>query len=281
MAMKNILVPVDFSKDSINALEHAIVIANKVKANLRIIHVRKDKNYDEPFIIHGKEKEYGKTVQEFCKDIIKEYQPKYKGGGNFDYLVRVGKIYKVITDQAILDKSFLIMMGTHGVSGFEELWLGSNSYRVVGKAPCPVITVRHGFKRKKISKIILPIDAHRETRVKVPFTVELAAPFGAEVHVISVRTTNKAEIIKRLKNYVTQTSEYLEKRNIKVVKDDIKGSSIADITYTYGVHVGAELISIVSNERGTPVNMTISTTAQQMVNHSPIPVLSIHPDYIK
>ncbi len=73
--------------------------------------------------------------------------------------------------------------------------------------------------------------------------------------------------------------EYLEKRNITVIRDDIKGSNLAEITYTYGVHHGADLISIVSNQRGTPVNMPISTTAQHMVNHSPIPVLSIHPDY--
>ena len=44
--MKSILVPIDFSKDSMNALEHAIAMANKVKANIRIVHVRKDKNYD-------------------------------------------------------------------------------------------------------------------------------------------------------------------------------------------------------------------------------------------
>ena len=86
--MKSILVPVDFSKDSINALEHAISIANQVKASIRILHVRKDKNYDEPFIIRGKEQEYGKTVEEFMDDIVKENKPRYKGEGDFDYVYR-------------------------------------------------------------------------------------------------------------------------------------------------------------------------------------------------
>ncbi|MDX2443735.1 MAG: universal stress protein [Bacteroidales bacterium] len=277
--MKNILVPVDFSKDSINALKHAIAIANKLKASLRILHVRKNKNYDSPFVIEGKENEYAKTVVEFCDNLVSTYKPKYKGKGTFDYLIRVGKIYKIITEQAELDNASLIVMGTHGVSGFEELWLGSNSFRVVGKSPCPVITVRNGFKKDKISKIVLPIDANRETRIKVPYTADLAEAFNAEVHIISVRTTERADIVKRLKNYATQASDYLEKRNITVIRDDIKGSNLAEITYTYGVHHGADLISIVSNQRGTPVNMPISTTAQHMVNHSPIPVLSIHPDY--
>jgi len=277
--MKNILVPVDFSKDSINALKHAIDIANKLKASVRILHVRKSKNYDLPFVIDGKENEYAKTVVEFCDDLLQKFKPKYKSKGTFDYLIRAGNVYKVITEQAELDNASLIVMGTHGVSGFEEFWLGSNSYKVVCKALCPVITVRNGFKDSKISKIVLPIDANRETRVKIPYTAELASAFNAEVHVISVRTTERSDIVKRLKNYAEQASEYLKKRNIAVVRKDIKGSNLAEITYTYGVHQGAQLISIVSNQRGTPVNMPISSIAQHMVNHSPIPILSIHPDY--
>jgi len=279
--MKSILVPIDFSRDSVNALEHAIFLANKLNSNLRIIHVRKDKNYDQPFIIEGKEKAYSKTVEEFCQEVLGLYRPKYKGTGYFNYVIKTGKIYKAIVDQALKDSSYLIVMGTHGVSGFEEFWLGSNSYRVVCKSPCPVLTVRNGFKKTNISKIILPIDAHRETRVKVPITAELAGALGAEVHVVSVRITARKDIMKRLKNYTLQTADYLKKLNIPVVVSSLKGSSISDITYTYAVHNKAELITIVSNQRGTPVNMNISTNAQQMVNHSPIPVLSIHPSYLK
>jgi len=279
--MKSILVPIDFSKDSMNALEHAIAMANKVKSHIRIIHVRKDKNYDEPFIIKGKEKAYGSTVDDFCKELVNQFKTKYNGGGKLDYLIKVGKIYKVISDQAIKDKAFVIVMGTHGVSGFEEFWLGSNSYRVVCKAPCPVITVRHGFKKKSINKIVLPIDAARETRKKIPFTADLAAALEAEVHVLSVRTTQRADIKKRLNNYVKQIGDYFEKKGIKTVTEELHGSNIADLTTAYGVHAGAELIAIMSNQRGTPLNMHISSTAQQMVNHSPIPILCIHPSYLK
>ena len=105
--------------------------------------------------------------------------------------------------------------------------------------------------------------------------------FLAEVHVVSIRTTKKADIIKRLDNYVKQIGDYLEKRGIQVVKENLYGSEISDLTASYGVHVGAELIAMMSNQRGTPLNMSISTAAQQMVNHSPIPVLSIHPSYLK
>jgi len=281
--MQNILVPVDFSKDSMNALNHGIYLANIFNQSLRIIHVRKDKNYDLPFVLKDKDKdkEYAKTTEEFCEEIVNKYKAKYQGGGDFDFVIRTGRIYKGITEQAEKDGSLMIVMGTHGISGFEEFWLGSNAYRVVCKAPCPVMTIRHGFRKKKIKKIILPIDARQDTRVKVPFTCELAQALKAEVHVIDVRETNARDVIARLNRYANQSAEYLEKRGVKTVRDSFKGSNVADLTIAYAVHVGAELISMVSNHRGNPMRMYLSSEAQEMVNHSPIPVLSVHPSYAK
>ncbi len=277
--MKNILVPIDFSKDSMNAFLHSILFANTLKANLRLIHVRKNKDYDEPFVLAGPDSGYGKTVEEFCQSIVSRYLQIYNGGGKLDFIIKKGKIYKAIIEQAEKDKTDLIIMGTHGISGFEEFWLGSNAYRVVSKASCPVLTIRNGFKKKIITKIVLPIDAHRETRQKIPFTVELAKEFDAEVHVVDVRSTERKDIKKRLNNYADQAMHYVMEHGVKGVRNSKVGSNIADITIAYAVHANADMIAMVSNQRGTPVNMHLSTTAQQMVNHSPLPILSIYPDF--
>jgi len=279
--MQNILVPVDFSKDSINALEHALKLANVFNLSLRIVHVRKEKSYDAPFVLKGKEKEYTRTTEEFCDEIVQKYRRQYKGSGRFDFVIRSGRIYKAITDQAEKDQSLMIVMGTHGISGFEEMWLGSNAYRVVCNAPCPVMTIRYGYRKRTISKIVLPIDARQDTRVKVPFVSSLAKAFRAEVHVVDMRVTSAKDVIARLKRYADQSAEYLEKRGIKTVRDSFKGSSIADMTVAYAVHTEADLIAIVSSHRGNPLGMYLSSEAQDIVNHSPIPVLSVHPAYAK
>ncbi|MBA7580854.1 hypothetical protein ES708_22749 [subsurface metagenome] len=271
--MKKILVPVDFSKDSMHALKYSLVLATKVGASIKIIHVRKEKDYAHPFLLKGVEAEYEKTVEDFCKMLIENY----KNGQNLDFVIAWGKIHMKITEHAQKNETDLIIMGTHGVSGFEEFWIGSNSYRIICQAQCPVLTIQYGFTKKKITKIILPIDAYGETKQKVPFTTELAVMLGSEIHIVEVRSTNEAGIKKRLKKYADQVYDYVTKRNIITVRDSLYGSSISDITIAYAVNVGAELISIVTSQRGTPVNMRLSTIAQEMVNHSPIPVLSIHP----
>ncbi len=275
--MKNILVPVDFSKGSMHAMEYAIKMVNKIGGDLRILHVRKLKSYDRPFILKGSEKSYSKTVDEFCNEIMHHYLELYEGKGNFDYVITSGKIYRNVIDEAKKLDAGLVVMGTHGVSGFEELWLGSNSYRVVSKASCPVLTIRHGFKRKDVKKIILPIDIYKNTRQKVPVVAELAEKFKAEVHVVDVRTSDRKDIINRLKKYGDQAFEYIDKQGIKAKRKSIKGSEIADAIIAYGCHNNADLIAISKLDRGTPGNQSISSSAQQMVNHSPIPVLSITP----
>lgn len=277
--MKKVLVPVDFSKDSINAFEKALYLANKSKSDLRIIHVRKSKDYDQPFVLKGTEQNYGKTVIDFCDKIIEDYKDQYKGGGKFDYVIEHGKIFHAISAQATRDKTDLIVMGTHGVSGFEEFWVGSNSYKVVCKAPCPVLTVRHGFARKSIKKVMLPIDAHKETRQKVPFMVDMANFLDAEVHIVDVRSTNRTDIKSRLTRYADQAEKFFFERGLKTIRSSEHGSSIVDIAIAYAVGNQIDIISIVTNQKGTPVSLGISTNAQQMVNHCPIPVLSIQPKF--
>ena len=275
--MKNILVPVDFSKGSMHAMEYAIKMVNIIGGDLRILHVRKSKSYDQPFILKGSEKSYSKTVDEFCNEILDHYNEQYKGKGAFDYVISTGKIYRNVIDEAEKMGAGLVVMGTHGVSGFEELWVGSNAYRVVSKASCPVLTIRHGFKRKDIKKIIMPIDVYKNTRHKVPVIAELAKMCKAEVHVLDVRTSDRKDIIYRLKKYGDQAFEYINKQGIKTIRKAKKDNNIVDAIVAYGCHINADLIAITKLDRGTPGNQSLSSAAQQMVNHSPIPVLSINP----
>ncbi|MFH2096757.1 MAG: universal stress protein [Bacteroidota bacterium] len=273
--MESILIPIDFSADSINALEHAVVLANKSGSWLRMLHVMKSKHFQVPDYFRDIDKFYGNSVEDYFKILMKKFRAKVKTG--IDYTIAEGKVYREICNLAIADNSSLIMMGTHGISGFEEFWVGSNAFRVVSNSPCPVITIRNGFLRKNIKKIILPIDITLETRQKVPFTVKLARIFNAEIHIVSVRESGASDIMKRLDEYVVQVSDYIQGKGIRCVKDALLGSNITEMTIEYAISVNAELISIMTEQVSSAKNIWMGNYAQQMVNHSPIPVLSFHP----
>ena len=177
----------------------------------------------------------------------------------------------------------LVIAGTHGVSGFEEFWIGSNAYRIVTTAPCPVITIRSDFKFKKdINKIVLPIDSSLETRQKLPFSTKIARFFNSEIHVVSLYSTTIKAVRHRVDNYTSQVKKYLEDENVKFSIEAIDAENITNAAVEYAKKIDADIIAIMTEQETTTANLFLGAYAQQMVNHSPIPVLSIHAkEYIR
>jgi len=275
--MRRVLVPVDFSSDSINAFEHALIYAQHADADIRMIHVSKNNNFDEPFNL----KEYrdlgGRTIEDFFDIIINKYKAKIPN--KIDYKIRTGKVYIEVCNQAKYDDSNLIIAGTHGISGFEEYWMGSNAFKIVSNAPCPVITIRNGYIRRELKTIVMPIDVSKDTRRKVNYTIDIAKTFNSEIHIIGVRETNKPRINKKVQNYVEQVSSVVEKNGVKYKTEMLLAKNITDTIIDYAKEHKAELISAMTEQAESAFNIFLGKYAQQLVNHSPIPVLSIRPNY--
>jgi len=75
----------------------------------------------------------------------------------------------------------------------------------------------------------------------------------------------------------TRSSKHLEEENIKYVVESLNADNLTDSTIEYALKVNANLISIMTEQEIAAKNLLLGPYAQQMVNHSPIPVLSIHP----
>lgn len=273
--MKKILVAIDFSECSINALEHAITIARKADAGIEMIFVIRPDSSREMFT------EGPQTMSAMVKDkfdeLVEKYQP-LMGKNKLEYLIKEGKVYHEIVKEADKKEIFLVMAGTHGSSGFEEFWMGSNANRIVSAIKKPVITIRGGVSiNRHLEKIILPLDSTPETRQKVPFTSYMARIFDAEVHVLRVYTSSVKAVIRKVDSYAEQVVKHLEEDNIKYVLESVEADNISDSTIEYALKVNANLISIMTEQETAAKNLLLGPYAQQMVNHSPIPVLSIHP----
>jgi len=271
---KIILVAVDFSKCSIRALEMAITIANYVEANILMVHVDKPQSSDSIYSRRGKD--HLKKLNDLFEELVKKYQPKLKG--NLEYKIENGKVYVEIANQAKYSDAYLLIAGTHGVSGFEEFWIGSNAYRMVTSSHCPVITVRESYiwEHKHIKKIVLPIDSTIETRQKVPYATELAKFFGAEIHVLGVYSTKVKDVKTLVESYAIQSVDYIEKNGVDCQMQFKFCENITEGTIEYALEVKAELIMIMTEQEKSTKNIWLGTYAQQMVNHSPIPVITIH-----
>lgn len=142
--IRRILVPSDFSKFSESALRYGCELAHRFEAELHVLHVVW--NAMPP----GSE-EWGRTLQEYDDD-IREAAQRDLEKLCFDPLPDPDRIVSVVRVGAPLPEIILyarakdvdlIVMGTHGRTGLAHVLMGSVAEKVVRKAPCPVLTVRH------------------------------------------------------------------------------------------------------------------------------------------
>lgn len=273
--MHPIIVAVDFSNTSIHAVEYAISLANKMKSDIHLIWV--DKISTQESVYPDTSNENRNEAKKRFEELIGLYSHKLAKGITMEYKLRKGRIYREVDNFARLSEAELIITGSHGISGYEEYWIGSNAYKIVTYTSSPVITVRHDFNIKtKIDRILAPMDGSTETLQKIPFIVKLATLFKSEVHLVATHNSH-LKSIQRITEKITQTAaSYLQQHQVRFIEDSIVANDLTKAVLSYAVNVDVDLIAIMT-EQETPVNILLGAQAQQLINQSPIPVLSIHP----
>ena len=271
MEIKNFIVPIDFSEESLKGLELAIVFSKQTYVNIQMVYVLK-KSTDYMPVNAEIESE---QAQDAFNKIIKKYSPHLGNNSKLRYITKKGKIYQEIVNQAQSYKDSIITASTHGASGFEEFFIGSNAYKIILATDRPVMTIRKGKCPANIRRIVLPIDTGDDTRQKVPFTTEIAQLFGAEIHIISVNTHKDDKAINKLRAYSTQVAGYMVGK-VKYETEELFGENIADLVVNYTKAVKADLISIMT-EQSSGISLIMGNTAHQVINKSEVPVLSLTP----
>jgi len=272
---KKIVVGVDFSDCSMNALDHAVIIARKAQAGITMVWANHLDYSKEIFSVEPDN--LRAEVQKRFEELIEKYRPQLAANTNIDFRMEKGKVYKVICNVAKEVDAFLMIIGTHGSSGFEEFWIGSNANRIVSASRLPILTIRAGVdSNKDLKTIVMPLDSTKITRQKLPITALLAKYFDAEIHVLGVYTSPQDDVRYRIKNYVAQTEDYLKENGIRYRIVYLDAGNITYAVLDYAKKVNANLISIMTEQETTTANLWLGPYAAQMVNHSPIPVLSVH-----
>jgi nucleotide-binding universal stress UspA family protein len=255
----NIVIPFDNSASSRVALRTAVNIAGRFLSNLNFVHVKPEKSTSEKLT----------DIEEVMEKI------NQKTGLSTKLFTPIGRIEREVTRISESLNADLIVMGTHGTKGFQELWMGSNAFRVVSSSSIPVITMQESYPKEGFEKILIPMDDSIESRQKIPMTIQMAKNFNSDVTVLGTSKYEDDETIKKVKAYVDQTIGLLEAEGVHVSGDYHFGGNIADSTLSYAKGAGTDLI-IMMSESEPSSGLFIGTNAQRMVNHSPIPLLTIH-----
>jgi len=254
---KNILVPFDNSKSSQKALEMAIIFAKKCDSRITLVHVVVSASRDKSDLV---------------KKIIAEKEQET--GLEFLFLKHTGRIHIEVVEAASNIEADLIIMGTHGATGIQEFWIGTNAYRVVSSATIPVITVREGVDLN-FDNIVIPIDDFKETRQKVPMSIAMAKLLGSRIHVFETSKYTMEDVSSRLDRYGDQVAQMVRENDIEAIESHKFGGNITTNLLEYSAKENAGLI-IMMSETEASTGLFLGSNAQQLVNHSKIPVMTLH-----
>ncbi len=272
--MKTIIVPLDLSDESLNGLNLAIMLAAKTRADILLVHVIS--KYSGEY--HAQIEKENQHVQAKLEEIIKKYKNKVTSKFTISYKIKTGNIFREIADLSDNYEDALTVLSTHGTSGFEELFIGGNAYKITSHSRNPVITVRSSKIPSGINNIVLPLDITFQTREKVPYTAALAKAFGSKIHLITISLSNLRSVEKKLHQYGEQVAAYLELNKIPCTLSYLHGSNLTDLTLDYSKTINADLISIMTEQEKSASNLLLGNFAHQMINKALIPVLSF-PNY--
>ena len=282
--MENIIVGIDFSECAQNAMEHALVTANTLKANLTLLYVLAS---NAKLVDEASAKEHSKhsaidVARRRLEKMVEECKSKYPSV-NVQYKIRVasGKLSKEINDEALEQGNALIFVGAHGLSGFDEFFMGSHSFKVVSSADFPVFTIRTSNEiNHRLEHILLLIDSNRETLQKVKLSAQLAKAFNAKVHVLGLQSSAHASNRAIVKSFVNRAEKYMLERGIRTETDflDIKPKEPETLFAYAEQHQINLLVCVKEIELYANEVFVLTSFNERVVNRSHIPVLTIPVD---
>ena len=273
--MKTIVVPVDFSEDSMAAVKQAVELANSVGLSIRLIHVKKKKQYYLGFSTTEEEQFPDEEITAHLKSVIHNFKAEYKAGGTFDFVIRHGSITHEIIDESNADNVYAILTGLQGNTSLRDYLVGSNAYRIVAGSEKPVFAVRKSMPVKPVKKILLPIEDNQDTRIKVPIVAALAKELNAEILVLGLTDTPYEEMVGKVQIYTKQTLEYFKERNLKCSSKACVFVEVPQKIVEVAKEESVDLIAFVSDMTDDILGQMLSVSAKYILHQAECPLLCV------
>lgn len=280
MDIQRILVPVDFLPASEYAIDYGSYLAKIFSAEIFLLHILEDRNaYPEDWFSSKNQDVDIRAIRKKVTERLSEHSKNIKKTHGIAprTILATGKPAAKIAEVVTAHDINLVVMGTHGASGFEEYFVGHTTHKVVNIAPCPVITVRQGFKVSGIKSIVLPIDESLHSRQKVNNVIKIASNCKSSVHILGVRNSEDKSDIAKFNIKIDSVEKAFKKAGINHTRKIIRGENVAIEAMNYAMKVNAELLAIMTDHESNLNGAFMGAFAQQIINHSPVPVLSVKP----
>lgn len=272
--MKKILVPTDFSDFANYATEIAASICRKTGGRLYLMHIMDMPSYVDP---HGAAYEsipegiaaLRHTKQKF-KNLLKE---PYLKDINVGEVLQFNDVFTSISKFADDNDVDLIVMGSHGVRGLKEMFLGSNTERIVRTANCPVLTIKKQNDDYKLINMVFASEFTEDTYEAYEGILKIASYFNAHIHLLKVITKVNFEPYSKSMELMNAFAKRMDLKKFSTFV--FNANDVEEGILEFAQMRNAEMIAVTTHARSNFSQVFNDSVAENLVNHSNIPVLSM------
>lgn len=275
--MNKIIVPVDFSEISENALKTGAHFAKKYDAELLVLHMLEISN-----VVVNKSGSYMQeealfylklAERRFDEFLDKEY---LKGVKSVIPIVKHFKVFSEINEVASTEKADLIIMGSHGATGLKEFFVGSNTEKVVRNSDIPVLVIKDKPILTNFDTGFFATDFSDEEVDAYLRAKKMFKKFGTKMNLLHVNTPTRSfkstgEIEKSAVDFLTKAEGNIESlSSVKYTAD----YTVEQGVLNYANVSGADIISMATHGRKGLNHLFEGSISEDVANTSALPVIT-------
>lgn len=277
--MKNILVPYDFSEQANHALNFALQIAERSKGEVKIAHII---DYPTESALHIQGEISGSDPMEgiYVKRLIESTEKRLEQTINeqstsvpLTYTIKLGNPFKTVAQEVEHQQNDLVVMGTSGAAGLDEILVGSNTEKMVRYAKCPVITLSEECDMNIINDIAFATNFEDEQDFIVRALGSYQELFDAKLHLVWVNTLQvfqDDEIVKE------KLAELADNNGIRNYETHIfKALNPERGIMNFAESSNMDMIALATHGHRGLLHLFIGSIAENVVNHAHRPVWTL------
>lgn len=277
--MKKILVPTDFSKISINAVEVAVEIAKKSNAEITLLHVVEEAS-SSSFSVTGEWQKEGWADKLYTIKLLEKSKAQLEklvldprfSDVKITGELRIGNAFHGMRTIITEHKVDLVVMGTSGRSGAVDSVIGTNTERVVRHAKCPVLSINKKPSKVNFKNIVYATAMHKDEEVFSRMVKKTQQLYNSTVHLVRINTPGDFQRDYVVKDYMEKFAKKLGLKNytINVFNDVTEEDGIIYFAET----IDADMIAMATHGRTGFAHVLAGSIAEDVVSHAKRPVLT-------
>jgi len=271
--MKRILVPTDFSKHAEYALKVAAQIAKKSGGEIFLVHMLElptsgndalSTAHEIPELMLFKNAAINKL------DTI--MSAEYLSGVNISKIIQFEMAFDGIIKNGKAHNVDLIVMGSHGANGFQEMFIGSNTEKVVRNSDVPVLVIKREESDFNANNFVFASDFSEE--IKKPFekVVEFADKFNSHLHLVTVNTPNNFKSTRVAQKAMDEFVAEFKINNCSThIYNDV---NVEKGILHFAKGINADIIGMSTHGRKGLSHFFNGSISEDLVNHAKRPVIT-------